>query len=266
MKIGWKRAIPSLEDVDFSDLPVESSPEAVQTGEYQAMIDDDPMAFLESLAARQGANPEEFTTDANLEVPEIDPDSVVIDEPGYVPSETFSFSQTDDTPEPVAEVAEDESWLEASDDFLDGADLDFSQLDDMAEPIVEAGENEDWLEASDTFLEDVDFSDLPVESSPEAVQTGEYQAMIDDDPMAFLESLAARQGANPEEFTTDANLEVPEIDPDSVVIDEPGYVPSETFSFSQTDDAPDPLDTKPMEDLQQPTFAEESLTDSETAR
>ena len=142
------------EDSVAETLPTETptSSEAVQTGEYQAMIDDDPMAFLESLAARQGANPEEFTTDANLEVPEIDPDSVVIDEPGYVPSETFSFQpKLMIHLKPVAEVAEDESWLEASDDFLDGADLDFSQLDDMAEPIVEAGENEDWLEASDTF-------------------------------------------------------------------------------------------------------------------
>src|SRR5258707_273363 len=42
----------------------------------------DPMAWLESLAARQGANPDELTTEANLEIAE-PPADTVIDEPGY---------------------------------------------------------------------------------------------------------------------------------------------------------------------------------------
>lgn len=49
----------------------------------------DQMAWLESLAARQGADPNEFMTAANYEIPEIDSNSVVIDEPGYVPYALF---------------------------------------------------------------------------------------------------------------------------------------------------------------------------------
>src|SRR5260221_8472841 len=44
----------------------------------------DPMAWLESLAARQGAKPEELTTSADLDIPVLPPDTVV-DEPGYTP-------------------------------------------------------------------------------------------------------------------------------------------------------------------------------------
>lgn len=45
------------------------------------------MAWMESLAKRQGASAEEFTTSADVDIAEIDPDSVVIDEPGYIPPE-----------------------------------------------------------------------------------------------------------------------------------------------------------------------------------
>src|SRR2546423_1292900 len=44
----------------------------------------DPMAWLESLAARQGANPEELTTGANWNI-RVLPADTVIDDPGYTP-------------------------------------------------------------------------------------------------------------------------------------------------------------------------------------
>jgi len=54
---------------------------------FDAMTPEEIMAWMESLAKRQGADSAGFTTAADLEIPEIDPDSVVIDEPGYIPSE-----------------------------------------------------------------------------------------------------------------------------------------------------------------------------------
>src|SRR5258708_38207367 len=42
------------------------------------------MAWLESLAARQGAKAEELTTAHNIDIPVLPPDTV-IDEPGYTP-------------------------------------------------------------------------------------------------------------------------------------------------------------------------------------
>jgi len=57
----------------------------------------DPMKWLESLAARQGANPDEFITSADMDIPEADANSV-IDEPGYraiVEAETLQKKTAD---------------------------------------------------------------------------------------------------------------------------------------------------------------------------
>ncbi len=66
--------------------------------------------------------------------------------------------------------------------------------------------------------------------------TPNFDDMSPDEIMAWMETLAKRQGAN-EGFTTAADLEIPDIDPDSVVIDEPGYVPYEE-SLRQPKSAP----------------------------
>lgn len=55
-----------------------------ETPDFDSMSPEEVMAWLESLAKRQGAH-EGFTTAADVDVPEIDPSTVVIDEPGYVP-------------------------------------------------------------------------------------------------------------------------------------------------------------------------------------
>lgn len=159
----------------------------------------DPMAWLESLAARQGANPNEFTTAANYEIPEIDPNSVVIDEPGYVPSERFSrplsAAAGPATPEPTFDQS-------ATEQFIVGGE-------------------------SEAPMPEYAYDATPAAPAAWIPQDGEMPAEVD--PMAWLESLAARQGADPVEFTTSANYEIPEIDPNSVVIDEPGYVPYSPF-------------------------------------
>src|SRR5579859_1167610 len=125
----------------------------------------DPMAWLESLAARQGANPDELTTAHDLDIPELPPDTV-IDEPGYTPGY--------ETSKPAA-----------------------------AEPAPTPPQPE------------------PAAAAAPAMSSEELMAM---DPMAWLESLAARQGAKAEELTTAHDMDVPELPPDTV-IDEPGYTP-----------------------------------------
>ncbi len=54
---------------------------------FDAMTPEEIMAWMETLAKRQGASTDTLTTDANEDIAEVDPDSVVIDEPGYIPSE-----------------------------------------------------------------------------------------------------------------------------------------------------------------------------------
>ncbi len=56
----------------------------VDQPDFENMTPEEITAWMETLAKRQGAT-EGFTTDADLDIPEIDPDTVVIDEPGYVP-------------------------------------------------------------------------------------------------------------------------------------------------------------------------------------
>ncbi len=54
------------------------------TPDFDNMTPEEIMAWMETLAKRQGAS-EGFTTAADMQIDEIDPDTVVIDEPGYVP-------------------------------------------------------------------------------------------------------------------------------------------------------------------------------------
>src|SRR5258708_36811645 len=64
----------------------------------------------------------------------------------------------------------------------------------------------------------------PPPNSGDAKNTNDDDPLGGIDPMAWLESLAARQGAKPEELTTAANLDIP-LPPEGTVIDEPGYTP-----------------------------------------
>ena len=59
---------------------------------------------------------------------------------------------------------------------------------------------------------------------PPAENTPNFDAMSPEEIMAWMESLAKRQGAD-EGFTTAADVDIAEVDPTSVEIDEPGYVP-----------------------------------------
>ena len=54
------------------------------TPDFDSMSPEEVMAWMESLAKRQGANSEGFTTSADMEIAEVDPDSVQLDEPGYI--------------------------------------------------------------------------------------------------------------------------------------------------------------------------------------
>jgi hypothetical protein len=59
---------------------------------------------------------------------------------------------------------------------------------------------------------------------PPADNMPDFDSMTPEEVMAWMESLAKRQGAI-EGFTTAADMTIAEIDPTSVEIDEPGYVP-----------------------------------------
>ncbi len=256
----------AFEDV-LADLKIGEQATAVDdTAEsltdLEALSESDPMAFLEALAARQGADPNEFTTSADMEIPEVDPDSVVIDEPGYVPSETFSFSQQQPPPlEPEPPVSEIQPPVLEEPVMVTEPEADFADLDE-ADPMA-------FLDTLAAQQDDAfDIGEVSETSVGEPADSyADLQSLSEDDPMAFLEALAARQGADPTEFTTAADMAIPEIDPDSVVIDEPGYVPSETFSFSQQPETPtieeisEPAEEPPAYDYSQ--YEQQSVAEDE---
>jgi hypothetical protein len=192
----------------------------------------DPMAWLESLAARQGANPEELITAANLDIP-MPPADAVIDEPGYVDYDPFGSgvsrgAEAPRTPEPAASPTP-EPAAAGMDDLLGGMDplawlesLTASATPEDAGSTVESTPTES-VEVSATAPSEPEAASMPAMSLEEATQLLGIEPapgadVTDDllggmDPLAWLESLAARQGANPEELVTGGKLNVPETPP-----------------------------------------------------
>ncbi|MDX2162823.1 MAG: hypothetical protein SF162_16005 [bacterium] len=74
----------------------------IEMPDFDNMTPEEIQLWMESLAKKQGAT-EGLITAADMEIADIDPNSVVIDEPGYVPSETFKSRATKE--QPKVEVA-----------------------------------------------------------------------------------------------------------------------------------------------------------------
>jgi hypothetical protein len=277
--------------------PLAAEPAMASAGDeadYDGLVGDDPMAWLESLAKRQGAE-EGFTTAADLDVPEIDPDSVVIDEPGYTPYYESAATQPTEVPQPpYTEPTVQETPAAPVDEQPPEYEAPPPPVDEEPEPEpvpeapvadVPVAEEAPEYEAppapeppevepepiSETPVMDVPVADdVPAEAV--AAMPGEGDLPADIDPMAWLESLAKRQGAH-EGFTTSADIEVPEVDPDSVIIDEPGYTPYSSTATTGRTSAPqaeeelepeaEPVAPSAETVAEQPTF--EDLPEEETA-
>lgn len=239
--------------------------------DFENMSLEDQLAWLESLAKRQGAGDDELTTSADLDIPT--PEDVEIDEPGYVPFEgsrsAREIKEAATVPSPVSEpepdAGEDEiqaqeereaEFEESAEAFAAETERDddpLRWLDSLAaqpeheatgaidthgegEPEVEEavhqgvseqGETEDEMElAGAESVSEVSEHETPsdVETEPEAA--GSDDPLGGMDPMLWLESLAARQGADISGFTTAANLQLEDV-PEDATVDEPGYVPFE---------------------------------------
>src|SRR5690606_18766509 len=87
--------------------------------------------------------------------------------------------------------------------------------------------------------------------------TPDFDSMSPEEIMAWMESLAKRQGASSEGFTTAADMEIAEIDPDTVVIDEPGYVPFGQEAPKKEEAAPPSAAAAPAQPEPEPAVAQE---------
>ena len=260
--------------------------------DFEQMTPEEQLAWLESLAKRQGASEDELITAADLDVPV--PENVEIDEPGYVP-----YSILHDGHVAVPEVAEEATQRHASRDEFEEAPRGEEELwpvgstepeaeavpveEEQEEPVApvaadpmrwlqglsvqpdedtvvhvraEEGDSFSWSEPDEEAAAEPAFSlaegdfgaagvssdepgeaGFPADREPEIPAVHEQRGSEDADfldgvdPMLWLESLAARQGAKSEELVTAADLSI-EQPPEDTVIDEPGYVPFEASRMS----------------------------------
>ena len=208
---------PSVESVEQTPTPSDSLPDWLKTsldGQAPATptadtladgaSDDDAFAWLESLAARQGADPAELTTPTSeVELPD--------------------FLQPA-SPEAIERANQPVDWSEEDDAVLDTAASTDEAPDTGAMP--------EWIKAlapSDDApaakpletLPDVNPDELPewlrptgeVASPAEpatAPSAGTAESLNDDDAFAWLESLAAGQGADPATLSGDPGTATPE--------------------------------------------------------
>lgn len=219
--------IPAAEDAPLSDWQLDDEAPAApvdddktDTGSLGASAEekDDAIAWLEGLASKHGAKPEELVTD---------PEARKETEPDWV--QQAKSVQEQDSVEPVT--------------------------DEQPPAVVEEPEQE--------TTGAVDIPDIPTEEQavpmeePEAkfdtVDTGELGASTQeqDDAVAWLEGLASKHGAKPEELVTDPNArtetapdwvqKATEVGEDQPSAEEPEPQPSDEESAPQA-----PFDEEPV--------------------
>jgi hypothetical protein len=186
-------------------------PPADNTPDFDKMSPEEIMRWMESLAVRQGAN-EGFTTSADMEVADIDPDSVVIDEPGYVPSEGKSKGK------PIVSVTRPVTAKPAS-----PAAQTPPPPAPKPEPVKPVAPPPVPVQPAAA----VPAKPAAASAPPPASATPDFSTMSPDEMMKWMESLAKRQGVDAEQLTTDADMAVAEVDPSTYVEDGPGYKPPE---------------------------------------
>lgn len=332
-------------------------PPADNMPDFDSMSQEEIMAWMETLAKRQGANLNELTTAADSNVAEIDPNSVVIDEPGYVPygqsSSAASQPKTQPTPPPAeppkveqpsapaSEVPEVEQPpapvsrpplprpepRQAEQPPAPPRRVEPIRVERPTPPPARAPEPERepepaatppaasaddgtlaWLEslAADQTddLFNLDLTTLPVDDNPTPIPTtperanplswlesltasqGEPQPALESlddddddepsekidpfaegvDPMEWMETLARRQGADPEELTTSANLNVPQLDDEDVegLEYEPFSFDTYPVSRQAQQTEPEPAAVENPEDFLRSLASGEGYGDGET--
>lgn len=175
-----------------------------KTPDFDSMSPEELMAWMESLAKRQGAN-EGFTTAADMEVAEIDPSSVALDEPGYIP---YGMD-----PEKWAQKQAEEERIKAERRAAQPAPA----------PTPAAAPPPPAVTPVPAAAPPPPPQPAPA-PAPAAAAQPDFDNMSPEELMAWMETLAKRQGAD-EGFTTSADMAVAEIDPSMVQLDEPGYIP-----------------------------------------
>jgi len=186
----------SLSDWQISDEEADEGPvdfDKIDTGELgtSAAEQDDAIAWLESLASKHGAKPEELVTDPNTRSET---------EPEWVQKAKATKDQR-------AEAEQAESPAEAPaelPDFLaeESASQEEEPTPDLGAPVSQEGPADETSEDLPDFLA-ARKVEQPAEESAAGIDELGTSAQEQDDAVAWLESLASKHGAKPEELVTD---------------------------------------------------------------
>jgi competence ComEA-like helix-hairpin-helix protein len=191
-----EQEVPEMSEESLSDWQIgdEATAESIgsdatDTGNLGTSADeqDDAIAWLEGLAAKHGAKPEELVTN---------PEDRTETEPEWVQRAKATQEQAGvEMP-----VAEEQPTAEVP------ADLPDFLSEEQAEPAEEsAAETPADLPEFLSKEQAVPAEEVGAEAGPIDVSNLGTSAEEQDDAVAWLESLAARHGAKPEELVTDPN-------------------------------------------------------------
>lgn len=156
----------------LQEVPAQQPAASVETLGSSAQEQDDAIAWLESLAAKHGAKPEELVTDPN--------------------------KRSEQAPEWVNQAREAAGAVPQSGPAMDDTAAWLSNLEpSAAQP---AQDTPDWLSG----LDNEPAQPVTINNSTTVnVESLGSSAQEQDDAVAWLESLAAKHGAKPEELVTD---------------------------------------------------------------
>jgi tetratricopeptide (TPR) repeat protein len=213
---------PPMAEPGVEESPEEEVPDFISSGDFDS---DDAMAWLESLAAKQGADPDEFVTEQPTEAaPSTAPPAPTPspEPPSPVAEDDLGWLREPTEAEPVAsgaaaDAADDiPDWLTEDDEPLAPVPEAPAEEAPAAEPAAEA-DLPDWLTADDE-------PEIPVPAPPEAAEAPAAEADVpdwltaDDEPLAPVpempagETPAAEPAAEadvPDWLTTDDEPEIP---------------------------------------------------------
>ena len=171
---------------------------ADNTPDFDSMSPEEMMAWMETLAKRQGVDNETLTTSADLSIEEIDPDSVEVED-NYIPygmtEEEWAVKKAEEDAERAAKLANQQA---------------------AAPPPVPEPATPEPVAAAE-----------PEPAAQPAAEAGgepDFDSMSPEEMMAWMESLAKRQGVDSEQLTTAADVSIAEIDPNTVEVED-NYIP-----------------------------------------
>ena len=225
---------------------------ADNTPDFDKMSPEELMAWMETLAERQGAV-EGFTTAQRMEIPEIDPNTVQDTGPGYIPygmtPEEWETRKAKEEEEKARRLAERAARQPAGRPEpaaakpipMPAAPPPAAKPTPKptpapvtppvtAKPVAKPAPKPTPMPAAPSPMAKPAPRPTPApaapvpEATPMAAAMPDFDKMTQEEMMAWMETLAERQGAI-EGFTTEKRVEIAEVNPEAVTDAGPGYIP-----------------------------------------